>query len=89
MTPNGRGVTDLPQVFGLLCNSLNRRCQGVVGAGGAERSRLQQRHPQLVRGIEAAGADGTVTDTCPTWPTLVAWLENDLRDVHLETAQSK
>ena len=28
-----------------------------------------------------AGADGaTVTDTCPTWPTLLAWLENDLSD---------
>ena len=22
-------------------------------------------------------ADGAVTDTCPTWPTLLAWLEND------------
>ncbi len=21
---------------------------------------------------------GTVTDTCPTWPSLLAWLENDL-----------
>jgi len=21
-----------------------------------------------------------MTDTCPTWPTLLAWLENDLRD---------
>ena len=31
-----------------------------------------------VRGVEAAGADGTVTDTCPSWPTLLAWLENEL-----------
>ncbi len=21
-----------------------------------------------------------MTDTCPTWPTLLAWLENDLPD---------
>ncbi len=21
-----------------------------------------------------------MTDTCPTWPTLLAWLENDLSD---------
>ena len=21
-----------------------------------------------------------MTDTCPTWPTLLAWLENDLLD---------
>ena len=40
-----------------------------------------QRRPQLVRGVEAAGADGrAVTDTCPTWPTLLAWIENDLPD---------
>jgi len=26
------------------------------------------------------GADGAVTDTCATWPTLRAWLENDLPD---------
>ena len=44
----------------------------------AERS-AKQRHPQLVRGVEAAGAEGrAVTDTCPTYPTLLAWLENDL-----------
>jgi len=42
--------------------------------------RTTQRHPQLVRGVEAAGADGAVTDTCPSWPTLLAWLEKDLPD---------
>ncbi len=24
------------------------------------------------------------TDTCPTWPTLLAWLENDLPDEEAE-----
>ena len=41
---------------------------------------INARRPQLVRRVEAAGADGSVTDTCPTWPTLLAWLENDLPD---------
>jgi len=36
--------------------------------------------PQLVRRVEAAGADGAVTDACPTWPILLAWIENDLPD---------
>ena len=36
--------------------------------------------PQLVRGVEAAGADRPVTGTCPSWPTILAWLENDLPD---------
>ena len=39
-----------------------------------------QVRPQLVRGVEAAGADGTVSDTCPSWPTLLAWIEGDLGD---------
>ena len=30
--------------------------------------------------VEAAGPDGAVTDPCPAWPTLLAWLENDLPD---------
>jgi len=34
----------------------------------------------LVRGVEAAGADGTVTAICPSWPTLLAWIENDRPD---------
>ena len=25
-----------------------------------------------------------MTDTCPTWPTLLAWLENDLPDEEVQ-----
>ena len=46
-------------------------------------NRRKERHPQLVRGAEAARTDGAVSDscpTCPTWPTILAWLENDVPD---------
>jgi len=38
----------------------------------------QPKQLQLVRGVEAAGADGAMTGSCPSWPTILAWLENDL-----------
>ena len=41
-------------------------------------SRLSLNVVQLVRGVEAAGADGTLADTCPAFPTLLAWLGSDL-----------